>query len=54
MTQLDCSLSAGVSLQFLRNLEQGKETLQMDKVNLVLALFGHELSPVKMDHPTFE
>ncbi len=54
MNQDDCALRAGVSLQFLRNLEQGKQTLQMDKVNQVLGLFGYELGPVQKDRPTFE
>jgi len=30
-------------------LEQGKESLRMDKVNQVLALFGHELGPIKSE-----
>ncbi len=38
---------AGVGLRFLRDLEQGKTTLRLDKVNQVLALFGHECGPVK-------
>jgi y4mF family transcriptional regulator len=47
MTQEDLALRAGVGLRFVRDLEQGKKTLRMDKVNQVLALFGHELGPVK-------
>ena len=38
---------AGVGLRFVRDLEQGKLTLRMDKVNDVLALFGESLGPVK-------
>ncbi|MEZ4944739.1 MAG: helix-turn-helix transcriptional regulator [Cyclobacteriaceae bacterium] len=45
LTQEDLSFKAGVGLRFVRDLEQGKETLMMDKVNQVLALFGHELGP---------
>ncbi|MEQ9413747.1 MAG: helix-turn-helix transcriptional regulator [Cyclobacteriaceae bacterium] len=45
LTQGDLSFKAGVGLRFVRDLEQGKETLMMDKVNQVLALFGHELGP---------
>mgnify|MGYP001054767311 CR=1 FL=1 len=45
LTQEDLSLKAGVGLRFVRDLEQGKESLMMDKVNQVLALFGHELGP---------
>jgi predicted transcriptional regulator len=37
---------AGVGLRFIRDLEQGKATLQLDKVNQVLALFGHRMEPV--------
>lgn len=40
---------AGVGLRFLRELEQGKETLKMDKVNQVLKLFGGQLGVVPMD-----
>ncbi len=46
LTQQDLADKAGVGLRFVRELEQGKETLRMDKVNQVLALFGHELTPV--------
>mgnify|MGYP000989612110 CR=1 FL=1 len=49
LTQEELSLKAGVGLRFIRDLEQGKETLKMDKVNLVLSLFGHELSPTKIN-----
>ena len=47
MTQEDLALRAGVGLRFVRDLEQGKKTLRVDKVNQVLALFGHELGPVR-------
>jgi y4mF family transcriptional regulator len=49
LTQVDLSEKAGVGLQFVRDLEQGKRTLRMDKVNDVLRLFGAELSPVLID-----
>lgn len=39
-------LSPGVVLRFVRELEQGKETLRLDKVNQVLLLFGQEIGPV--------
>lgn len=45
LTQEDLSFKAGVGLRFVRDLEQGKQSLMMDKVNQVLALFGHELGP---------
>jgi y4mF family transcriptional regulator len=47
LSQKDLSFKAGVGLRFIRELEQGKNTLRIDKVNQVLALFGHELGPVK-------
>ena len=46
MTQEDVAERAGVGLRFVRDLEQQKPTLRTDKVNLVLALFGHELGPL--------
>jgi len=48
LTQEELAEKAGVGLRFIRDLEQGKETLRMDKVNQVLALFGHELVPVEL------
>lgn len=47
LTQPQLAERAGVGLRFVRELEQGKKTLQMDKVNQVLFLFGHELGPIK-------
>ncbi len=49
LTQHDLADRAGVGLRFIRELEQGKATLRIDKVNQVLALFGHRLGPVP-DH----
>ena len=46
LKQEDLAKRAGVGLRFIRELEQGKDTLRMDKVNLVLELFGQQLSPV--------
>ena len=39
---------AGVGLRFVRKLEQGKETLRLDKVNEVLQLFGYQLGAVEL------
>lgn len=47
LTQVDLSQKSGVGLRFVREMEQGKETLRLDKVNPVLALFGAEMTPVK-------
>lgn len=49
LTQVDLSERSGVGLRFVRDLEQGKPTLRMDKVNQVLNMFGAELGPVKME-----
>jgi y4mF family transcriptional regulator len=49
LTQPDLALKAGVGLRFVRDLEQGKTTLRMDKVNDVLRLFGETLGPVALD-----
>lgn len=48
LTQVDLSKKSGVGLRFVRELEQGKKTLRLDKVNQVLALFGTEMGPVKI------
>jgi len=45
LTQLDLADRAGVGLRFIRELEQGKQSLQLDKVNQVLALFGRRMEP---------
>ncbi len=47
MTQEELALKAGVGIRFVRELERGKETIQLDKVNQVLSLFGTSLTPVK-------
>ena len=49
LTQIELSEKSGVGLRFIRELEQGKQTLRMDKVNNVLMLFGLELGPTDMD-----
>lgn len=54
ITQEDFALKAGVGLRFLRELEQGKETLQMDKVNQVLGMFGCEVGPTKKEFNDYE
>ena len=46
LTQLGLAQKAGVGLRFVRDLEQGKATLRMDKVNQVLQLFGKVLGPI--------
>ncbi len=46
LTQVDLAAKSGVGLRFVREMEQGKETLRLDKVNQVLLLFGQEVGPV--------
>ncbi|MBW2093359.1 MAG: helix-turn-helix transcriptional regulator [Deltaproteobacteria bacterium] len=46
LTQVDLAEKAGVGLRFIRELERGKATLRMDKVNQVLHLFGKHLGAV--------
>ena len=48
LTQVDLARQAGVGLRFVRDMEQGKRTLRMDRVNQVLALFVSKLGPVPM------
>ena len=48
LTQAELSAKAGVGLRFVRDLEQGKESLRTDTVNKVLSLFGKCLGPVDM------
>ena len=46
LTQEEFAERAGVALTVLRKIEQGKTNLNMDNVNQVLKMFGHELAPV--------
>lgn len=48
LTQVELSEKSGVGLRLVRELEQGKQTLRMDKVNQILNLFGSEIGPVPM------
>ena len=46
LTQEEFAERTGVALTVIRKIEQGKTNLNMDKVNLILRMFGHELAPV--------
>ena len=46
LTQEEFAERTGVALTVIRKIEQGKTNLNMEKVNLVLRMFGHELAPV--------
>lgn len=48
LTQEEFSERAGIALTVLRKIEQGKTNLNMDKVNLVLNMFGHALAPLSL------
>ena len=48
LTQVELSEKSGVGLRFVRELEQGKQTLRLDKVNQILNLFGCEVGVVPM------
>lgn len=43
-------MRSGLGLRFVRELEQGKETVRMDKVNIALAMFGMEAVPGKQKY----
>ena len=46
LTQKEFAERAGVALTVIRKIEQGKTNLNMEKVNLVLRMFGHQLAAV--------
>ena len=48
LTQVDLADKSGVGLRFVRELEQGKQTLRMDKINQVLRLFGRQVGAVSI------
>ena len=48
LTQVELSEKSGVGLRLVRELEQGNQTLRLDKVNQILNLFGSEVGVVPM------
>ncbi len=48
LTQVELATKSGVALTVIRKIEQGKDTLQLSKVNQVLHMFGHILQPVNL------
>ncbi len=48
LDQTEFAERAGVALTVVRKIEQGKENLQLEKVNQVLKMFGHVLAPVSI------
>lgn len=49
LTQEEFAMRSGLGLRFVRDLEQGKETVRMDKVNVALNMFGMEAGAVRKD-----
>lgn len=49
LTQEEFAIRSGLGLRFVRELEQGKETVRMDKVNQALSMFGMKAVPGKKD-----
>ncbi len=50
LTQKEFATRAGLGLRFVRELEEGKKTLRLDKVNQALAMFGMEAIPGRIEH----
>ncbi|AEV28809.1 transcriptional regulator, y4mF family [Sphaerochaeta pleomorpha str. Grapes] len=48
LTQQEFALRSGLGLRFIRDLEQGKETVRLDKVNQALSMFGSRAVPGRM------
>jgi len=49
LTQEEFAMRSGLGLRFVRELEQGKQTVRMDKVNQALAMFGCKAVPGRKD-----
>jgi y4mF family transcriptional regulator len=49
LSQEEFAIRSGLGLRFVRELEQGKETVRLDKVNQALAMFGMEAVPGEID-----
>lgn len=50
LTQEEFAMRSGLGLRFVRELEQGKDSVRMDKVNVALAMFGMEAVPGRKDN----
>ena len=49
LTQVEFSIRSGLGLRFVRELESGKPTVRLDKVNQALAMFGMQAVPGKIN-----
>ena len=54
LMQKELAAKAGVGIRFIRELEKGKESVQLDKVNQVLSLFGFNLAPSKQQIDAYD
>ncbi len=54
LTQAEFALRSGLGLRFVRELEQGKETVRMDKVNIALGMFNAQAVPGKKEREIIE
>ena len=54
LTQSDLAQRAGVGLRFIRELERGKRTIRLDKVDQVLRLFGHTVGAIQVSREETE
>ena len=54
LTQEEFAIRSGLGLCFVHDLEQGKETVRLDKVNQALAMFGMEAVPGRIERETEE
>ena len=50
LTQEEFAIRSGLGLRFVRDLEQGKTTVRMDKVNVALGMFGMEATPARKEN----
>ena len=51
LTQEEFAMRSGLGLRFVRELEQGKKTVRLDKVNIALGMFNMEAIPGRIDNP---
>ena len=49
LTQEEFAVRSGLGLRFIHELESGKKTVRLDKVNQALAMFGMEAVPGRIE-----
>jgi len=49
LSQVEFAIRSGLGLRFIRELEQGKDTVRLDKVNQALNMFGMEVGPTRKE-----